>query len=63
MNERDEKVRAVLQASSVMLGPTEIARRVNEPWCVPNRYPSSSAIVPVLRRIGAIAIKGKYRLP
>lgn len=59
---RNEKVRAVLLAASEPLGPTEIARRVNEPWCGAGGYPSSAAVTPVLRRIGAIANNGRYEL-
>jgi hypothetical protein len=61
-DDRDNKVRAVLQAATGPLGPTEIARLINEPWCViqPGNYAQSSAITPVCRRIGASATKGKY---
>jgi len=61
--QRNDKVRAVLAATELALGPTEIARRIDEPWCKNYNYFQSSAIVPVLRRIGAIGIKGKYTLP
>ena len=59
---RDNKVRAILLAAAEPLGPTEIARRINEDWCGGGRYPSSSAITPVCRRIGAVASNGKYSL-
>ena len=61
-DDRDEKVRAVLEAATEPLGPTEISRRINAPWCCCG----SSAIVPVLRRIGAVKVAGrfgKYRMP
>ena len=61
-DDRDNKVRAVLEATSVPLGPTEIARRIGEAWCMLGGYPMSSAIVPVLRRIGAIGERGKYTM-
>jgi len=32
--EKNAKVFAVLQAEQKPIGPTEIARRINEPWCV-----------------------------
>jgi hypothetical protein len=61
--ERDEEVLFVLKRAEEPLGPTEIARRINQPWCV-NGYPLSSAITPVLRRIGATPTgKGKYTYP
>lgn len=64
MSERDEKVRAVLAAATEPLGPTEIARRIGEHWCtIKGRWPQSNVIVPVLRRIGAVAVaKGRYAL-
>ena len=65
-DDRDNKVRAVLEATSVALGPTEIARRIGEEWCMPGGAecvcPMSSAIVPVLRRIGATGERGKYTM-
>jgi len=65
---RNNKVREVLENAIEKLGPTEIARLIGEPWCLtkyPNfiGYAQSSAIVPVLRRIGALTYKGKYWLP
>ena len=64
-DDRDNKVRAVLEATSIPLGPTEIARRIDEEWCVAGGaggYPMSNTIVPVLRRIGAVGDRGKYTL-
>lgn len=65
--ERNEKVRAVLRDALSPLGPTEIARRINEDWCVfpgiDRGYPQSAKITPICRRIGAIGVKGKYTLP
>lgn len=63
-DDRDNKVRAVLEAAKEPLGPTEIARRIGEEWCSPggkNEYPLSSAIVPVLRRIGAVKADGRSK--
>lgn len=51
--ERNAAVLAVLKAATEPLGPTEIARRINQPWC-----PQSPAIMPVLRRIGAVRHPG-----
>ena len=66
-DDRDEKVIAILRTSSLPLGPTEIARRIGEAWCggLSHQYPSSSAIMPVLRRIGAVKEDGvgRYSLP
>lgn len=62
-NERDEKVRAVLLAASEPIGPTEIARRIGEPWCCFGDYGTSAPITPICRRIGAIRVgNGKYTL-
>lgn len=61
--DRNAKVLAVLVASDKPLGPTEIARRINEPWCKNNDYFQSSVIVPVLRRIGAVSCGGRYSSP
>lgn len=56
-DDRDNKVRAILEAASEPLGPTEIASRIGDEWCMPGGaeygIPMSNAIVPVLRRIGA----------
>lgn len=61
--ERDEKVRAVLMAATEPLGPTEIARRVGEPWCGSGNYWQSAPITPICRRIGARRVgNGKYTL-
>ena len=65
-DDRDNKVRAVLDAASEPLGPTEIARRIGDEWCMPGGaeygIPMSSVIVPVLRRIGAVGDRGKYTI-
>lgn len=61
--DRNAKVLAVLTASDKPIGPTEIARRINEPWCKTRGYFQSSVIVPVLRRIGAVGCGGRYSLP
>lgn len=60
--DRDNKVRAVLAAAEGPLGPTEIARQIGEAWCGGGNhgYPLSSAIVPVLRRIGAVKAEGLF---
>ena len=56
--EKNAKVLAVLQAEQKPIGPTEIARRINEPWCCNDGFAMSAPITPVLRRIGAIRHKG-----
>lgn len=63
--ERNEKVRAVLRAALKPIGPTEIARSIGEPWCGSLGYPSSAAITPILKRIGAVRVvaAGKWALP
>jgi len=64
-NDRDNQVRAVLATAEKPLGPTEIARRVGQAWCggLPGDYGLSSAVVPVLRRIGATRVgTGQYIL-
>lgn len=58
-SEKNIKVLAVLVAESKPIGPTEIASRINEPWCVADGYYAMSApITPILRRIGAVRHKG-----
>ena len=60
---RVAEVKSVLKAADRPLGPTEIARRINQPWCVKG-YPLSSAILPILRQIGAVRSgSGQYSLP
>ena len=56
--EKNAKVLAVLAATSDPIGPTEIARRINEQWCCDAGFAMSAPITPVLRRIGAIRHKG-----
>lgn len=55
---RNQRVREVLLASGKVLGPTEIARRIDEDWCKQYGVPSSSAILPILKRIGAMRHPG-----
>ena len=63
--QKNAAVLAVLNAATEPLGPTEIARRVSQPWCIyEGRDPNSSAIVAVLRRIGAVRHNGgEYTSP
>ena len=67
--QRNDQVRAILQAASEALGPTEIARRINQDWCIIRGnngradFAQSAPVVPVLRRIGALTLKGKYWMP
>ena len=61
--ERNEKVRKVLLAANCPLSPSEIASRINEPWCCWGpRAGMSAPISPVCKRIGAIGNKGKWTL-
>jgi hypothetical protein len=62
---RNNKVREVLRTALKPLGPTEIARLIDEPWCVgkiegSGSYPNASIIITVLRRIGIRMYRGKY---
>ena len=61
-DDRDDKVRKILAAATEAIGPTEIARRIGEDWCGGGKfgYPLSNAIVPILRRIGAVKVEGKF---
>lgn len=61
--ERNAKVRAVLLAATAPLGPSEIGRRIGEPWCCCGSWGMSAPITPICRRIGAVGVKGKYTLP
>ncbi|MDQ1921674.1 hypothetical protein [Massilia pseudoviolaceinigra] len=64
--ERNEKVRAVLLASKAPMTPTAIAAAICEEWCCYNGRPAgacSAPISPVLKRIGAVGVKGKWSLP
>lgn len=56
--ERNEKVRKVLASAVRPLSPSEIASKINEPWCCWARGAGMSApISPVLKRIGATAVR------
>jgi hypothetical protein len=60
---REEKVRAVLLAATEPLGPSEIGKRIGEPWCCLDHWGMSAPITPICRRIGAIRVgNGKYTL-
>ena len=62
--EKNNLVMAVLLAAKEPLGPTEIARRVAHPWFFLGCDGQSSAISPVLKRIGAVRHNGgKYTMP
>lgn len=63
--QRNEKVRAVLRNALKPMAPTEIARAICEEWCCygGKAYGAhSAAISPVLKRIGAVGVKGKWSL-
>lgn len=61
--EREDAVRKVLMAATEPIGPTEIARRIGEPWCCDGHYGLSAPITPICRRIGARRVgNGKYTL-
>ena len=57
--DRNAAVLVVLNSTKAPLGPTEIARRINQPWC---KYGQSaflsSAISPILKRIKAVRHNG-----
>lgn len=61
--ERNAKVRAVLEASNEPMGPSAIAEKIGESWCCYGSYGVSAPITPICRRIGAIGVKGKWHLP
>ena len=67
--ERDAQVAEVLAAATEPLGPTEIGFRVNKPWSTTiamgeMAQGKSSAVLPVLRRIGAVWHPGgRYTKP
>ena len=46
-----EAIRRVLSESDTPLGPTEIARRIGEPWCYTGVYLSSAAICSRLKKM------------
>lgn len=53
-NDRNNKVLRVLKDAGQAIGPTEIARRINEDWCMFQGTPQSAVIFPVLKKIGAV---------
>lgn len=54
--ERDAAVLAVLQETTHGLSPSEIAQRINQPWCCPFGA-CAAPVSPVLKRIGAIKLR------
>ena len=68
-SEKDEKVRAVLNAATKPMSPSEIGMRIAEPWCTGAftkrfSYPSAAAISPSLKRIGAEKVRrGQWQKP
>jgi len=59
--ERNEKVLEVLRKAFAPLGPTEIARRIEEPWCnPPGKGPNSAIISQICARLGLKSRRGKY---
>lgn len=58
---RNNKVKSVLAHALGPISPSDIARQINEEWCH-DGYPSSAAIAPVLKRIGAVGNKGRWTL-
>jgi len=64
--ERNSKVSTVLKEALRPMTPTDIARQICEDWCCFGGKASgahSAAISPVLKRIGAVGIKGKWSMP
>jgi hypothetical protein len=54
--EKNEIVRHALLAEAGEwnpISPTELARKINQPWCVIDGFASSAAVCPILKRIGA----------
>jgi hypothetical protein len=54
--ERNAAVLAELQKAPNGLTPTEIAVRINQPWCCPFGA-CSAPVSPVLKRIGAVKLR------
>lgn len=62
--ERDAAVLAVLKRATEPLGPSEVGRRIGQPWCCYGAYGTSAPVTPVLRRVGAVRHRGgKYTAP
>ncbi len=55
-NDRNNKVLKVLQEENSPIRPGDIARRINEDWCLFNGNPQGAVILPVLKRIGAVNV-------
>lgn len=62
-NDRNNKVLKVLQEAGQPLGPTEIARRISEDWCMFQGSPQSAVILPVLKKIGAVNTGSGWAMP
>lgn len=63
--ERIEKIRKILESSPVPLGPTQIAREINEHWCIIGGSPQSNRICSLLKLMDDVkryAYEGKYEL-
>lgn len=63
---RAKSVLEILKKDGGFVGPTEIARRIDEPWCVYGLYPQSAPVCYVLKALARegllIKEKGKYSL-
>lgn len=64
MKSRQDAIRAVLKEAEKPIGPTEIARRVNDCWCysggMPGRgYPQSAPVCAELKRMGDVSRVGR----
>lgn len=56
--ERIEKIRKILESSPVPLGPTQIARQINEGWCIIGGTPQSNKICPMLKLMDDVKRNG-----
>lgn len=66
MKSRQDAIRKVLKEADRPMGPTEIARRVNDCWCysggMPGRgYPQSAPVCAELKRMDDVARESNGR--
>lgn len=64
MEDRQRLILEVLEEATEPIGPTEMARRINEEWCLPGGYPYTAVVCRELKRIPNIRKcgKGRYEL-
>ena len=56
--ERIEKIRKILESSSVPLGPKQIARQINEYWCMRFGLPQGNRVGPLLKLMDDVKRNG-----